>query len=283
MVPRDEDGERAARKRAKQRQIPPTVHRLSTGSGLGGGLGGGLLGGGLGGGGLGSLPSSEDLAMLAGVVPHMLQLPPSPGGHHRETDNASATTVPSSMASPRSAASSPTDDLFGSHTLQLASIGKPEPAQLLSAHASRAQRLAQNASLLTPASSPQRAIAQAAAKASRAAAAQAAAAQAAGGGDTAAAAAAAHGGAAAADGEASRRVIARMTAHMAETLGLASETGGSGGMALPPIPPVGGIDELHEAFLLLNAEHRRAGASAPYDPATAHEATHYLNTPVLAY
>ena len=92
MVPRDEDGERAARKRAKQRQIPPTVHRLSAGAAMG------------------SLPSSEDLAMLGGLPP-MLHLPPSPSRTHA----SSATTVPSSMGSPRSGASSPTDELFGQH------------------------------------------------------------------------------------------------------------------------------------------------------------------------
>ena len=57
-----------------------------------------------------------------------------------------------------------------------------------------------------------------------------------------------------------------MTASMSEKLGVSSAE---------PIPPPGGIDELHEAFLLLNAEHRQAQAEARAEMTLSH--------PILAY
>jgi len=73
MVPRDEDGEKLARKRAKQRTLPPPLHRMSSGS----------------------APTPDELAFLAAAANSPLP--------HSPTRSPSFASLPS----PRSEASSP--------------------------------------------------------------------------------------------------------------------------------------------------------------------------------
>ena len=219
MMPRDEEESQNQRKRAKQRQVPPMMlHRLPAGT-------------------TASVP--DELAAFAGFrEPPMLTLPASPGA------SRPSSAMSPTLASPRSATSSPSDSMLASPT-------SSEPLRLLNAQAGRAQHLAQHAALHTPNSSPQRAVALTAARAARAAITA----------QTSAVAAAlgASSGSGEGGGDLSRAFVTQMTAALSEKLGVSDE---------PPNPP--NVDELHETFLLLNAEHRQA----PGEP---------MCVPVLAY
>ena len=161
MVPRDEDGERLARKRAKQRTLPPSVMRIHH---------------------VGA-PTAEELSMAAGAGPMSMSImqPMQTGGMSRNPSF--------SVDSPRSDCSSPDADAFIKHSwglqaangLQRHQLSEEEAEMLGAEEAARAQALSEQclytlalddededpagraltsamlfAAIQTPASSPQR-------------------------------------------------------------------------------------------------------------------------------
>jgi len=243
MVPRDEDGEKLARKRAKQRAIVPgAVHLSSSLQGLG-----------------------ADSSFLAGLN---IQLPTSP------TSAASMDSPRSATSSPSSPLDAPTPPLEPPSSLSTLSpdgslasvIARKQQwseeslfALALDDDASKGKALSSAmlfAAIRTPAGSPQRSGSSSRSASARAARAAAAAAEGTSPPDTPTRRAKrSMSTEATADEEEDEELKAAFTAHIAAKLELE---------APPPAQPR--LDELQEEFLLLNAQHRRAPAERAIPP-----------------